>query len=255
MSEYQSYLRDCKCEREGIILHEGKAVCRWCRTPYAKGGCLFYEPEHFKKHKPEWEILSFKDKIRPFVLPVSEIPSCYKIEDYTKSNSSFTIHSVKRLSDGEEFCVGQICESTSVKGYVYKPIKRFFIKDNLMYVQLDEGYGNNDGCITINSIKKHIPKALFTTEDGVEITNGDKFYFVHDDFKSPIENFACAGFFNRQGTKFFSTKKAAEEYILLNKPIQVSYKEILEVFTRRKRWPDEVIGRDVKDFFQSKINP
>ncbi len=62
MPQYQSYLKDCDCKRDGIILHEGKAVCRWCRKPYEKGGCLFYESEQFEKEKDipkEWEITSY----------------------------------------------------------------------------------------------------------------------------------------------------------------------------------------------------
>lgn len=49
--EYQSYLKDCDCYT-GIILIDNKAVCRWCRKPYAKGGKMFYEPGHVEVKKP-----------------------------------------------------------------------------------------------------------------------------------------------------------------------------------------------------------
>jgi len=50
-NSYQTYLKDCDCENGGIILHEGEAVCRWCRKPYGKGGKMYYEPNHFKASK------------------------------------------------------------------------------------------------------------------------------------------------------------------------------------------------------------
>src|SRR6185312_3942529 len=49
--EYQTYLKDCNCKHDGIIIKDGIAVCRWCRTPYGKGGCMLYEEEHFKVNK------------------------------------------------------------------------------------------------------------------------------------------------------------------------------------------------------------
>jgi hypothetical protein len=45
---YQTYLKDCDCSNGGIIIHDGIAVCRWCRKQYCKGGDINYEPQHFK---------------------------------------------------------------------------------------------------------------------------------------------------------------------------------------------------------------
>lgn len=39
---HQTYLQDCECTTHGVILYDGKAICRWCRKPYAKGGLIGY---------------------------------------------------------------------------------------------------------------------------------------------------------------------------------------------------------------------
>lgn len=60
---HQTYLKGCNCSNGGIILHEGKAVCRWCLTPYGKGGCISYPPESFKKPEPELKPLPEKEYV------------------------------------------------------------------------------------------------------------------------------------------------------------------------------------------------
>jgi hypothetical protein len=47
----QTYLKDCDCTNGGIIIHDGEAVCRWCLTPYAEGGCISYPDERFPQSK------------------------------------------------------------------------------------------------------------------------------------------------------------------------------------------------------------
>jgi len=44
---YHTFLKDCECDTAGVLLHEGIICCRWCRTPYAKGGQMNYEQDHF----------------------------------------------------------------------------------------------------------------------------------------------------------------------------------------------------------------
>lgn len=37
----QSYILNCKCNiSPGIIIKEGKLVCRWCNTELTKGGSV-----------------------------------------------------------------------------------------------------------------------------------------------------------------------------------------------------------------------
>lgn len=75
---------------------------------------------------------------------------------------------------------------------------------------------------------------MFTTEDGVDIMKGDKVYFTCEKYSYNVVNifdpehdcalYSCA--LNRT-YKTFSTKEAAEEYIILNKPC-LSINDILK---------------------------
>ena len=60
---------------------------------------------------------------------------------------------------------------------------------------------------------------MFCTEDGVDVFKGDKFYIckLHDWKLIPCSASKNATF-SIDKSKKFSTKEAAEEYILMNKP-------------------------------------
>ena len=59
-----------------------------------------------------------------------------------------------------------------------------------------------------------IDKPLFTTEDGVDIYEGDRIYCIFSDF-----SIGFTGKLNFKPTTLcFSSKERAEEYILMNKP-------------------------------------
>ena len=86
---------------------------------------------------------------------------------------------------------------------------------------------------SLNSIK-HIKQPLFTTEDGVDIFESDEFYNTWD-LKIPNKEIAVSrkkDFYNEKPVNkhciYFSTKEAAEEYILMHKPC-LSLKEVLEI--------------------------
>lgn len=115
----------------------------------------------------------------------------------------YDIYQVKRLSDGEVFTVGDRVTA----GF----IKKFWLQANNLIVTVNTG--THDLQISLkNLIKKEKP--LFTTEDGVDIFEGDKFYTVRtSDFKllQPYTVYS-------DDVVHFSTKEAAEEYILMNKP-------------------------------------
>lgn len=92
---------------------------------------------------------------------------------------------------------------------------------------------------------KHAKKPLFTTEDGVDIFEGESYYeLITPDFhnKPCIWNILptkTRGNINydqegnrRNGRIWFSTKEKAEDYILMNKPC-LSMKEVLNC---REAW-------------------
>ena len=141
------------------------------------------------------------------------------IEPYWK------IHSVKRLSDGEIFTIGDIVKCEDCKG----KITSLEIYDNDIYLngidnKMPFGYTL---CNTLDcfEIPQKVKQPLFTTEDGVDIFEGDEFIVVN------------IFTFNKHRTgkyletnhmyKYFSTKEKAEEYILLNKPC-LSYGDVQE---------------------------
>lgn len=196
--------------------------------------------EEFKasKQKPkEWEILSFKQNsdIRDLWLPV---PGCdgglwalngrgsipYKTEEIL-NNPLYSIHSVRRLSDGEVFTVGE----RATYGIATAPIEEFSITDDRMYVTGGEDAGHSFGCFLAYLSKPKQP--LFTTEDGKPVYKGDQYVKVNNysDW-SIVTGFEAQGSQdNYKGLKF-STKEAAEEYVLLNKPL-LSVGDIISLFS------------------------
>ena len=152
MSAYQTYLKDCDCSTEGIIIYNNKAVCRRCRKPYAQGGVINYEKEHFEE------------------------------------------------------------------------------------------------------VKLNIP--LFTTEDGVQIFEGDSVYSVSQIYLSSLFHSSCGIktklIANRDNLILFSKKEAAEEYILLNKPIEITQKEIMGAIKSACSYTFITIDA-IAELFKSKI--
>lgn len=71
--------------------------------------------------------------------------------------------------------------------------------------------------------EEQVKPPIFTTEDGVDIYKGDIYYGLRiakiDFLKLEIYPFSGNFFSGKDSSfKYFSTKEAAEEYILLNKP-------------------------------------
>ena len=137
----------------------------------------------------------------------------------------WNIHSVKRLSDGEVFTIGDEYSNDAAGIYTKELIHHIDIVDNecRVYAVEDSGY------YPIKYIDK-IPKKtpLFATEDGVSIFKGDRFSVVQpntfqilNECRYPLTapaKWVC-----------FSTEEKAKEYILLNKPC-LSLNDFLSVF-------------------------
>lgn len=90
-------------------------------------------------------------------------------------------------------------------------ISKFEVDSNGIRVFFEEKPKNYH--VSLNSIR-HIKTPLFTTEDGIDIFEGDRVYSVTPNF--------CIGYSGSLKYKpiqlCFSTKEAVEEYILMNKP-------------------------------------
>jgi hypothetical protein len=137
--------------------------------------------------------------------------------------SKYKIHSVKRLSDGQVFTVGDKVDYTD--GFFkkstscYCPINSFSIKDDKIYINLH--YAGESGNRTIEDWVKVKP-VLLVTEDGVDIYEGDYPWLVNNRCNKPYQwnNGTGSGITNLSSkhNKYFSTKEAAEDYLILNKP-------------------------------------
>lgn len=130
------------------------------------------------------------------------------------------IHSVKRLSDGEIFTVGDKIESYNTT----KTIKRIELPESnpndIGFITKSTSYPGTGYQYLIKDNVKKVKQPLFTTEDGVNIYVGD---YISTVLLDTMEIFTDCGLVGRdtrpvEGFKYFSTKEKAEEYILMNKP-------------------------------------
>jgi len=148
----------------------------------------------------------------------------YTLEEIL-NNPLYSIHSIKRLSDGEVFSIGdkiKTCVSNT-----YASIYGFKIENNNLQINHTHAYlldkqcpETPSGCHLYLISKKKKP--LLTTEDGVDIFEGDIFYLFttayNDKTRINIYEQVANYHYNNCTQKSFSTKEAAKEYILMNKP-------------------------------------
>lgn len=138
------------------------------------------------------------------------------IENILKYPNDFTIHSIKRLSDGEIFTVGDKVKQVSWIG----PIKEIKIVGpmNNCFVFIDCGDRVLDYLLSV--VEKLTP--LFKTEDGIDVFEGDLPWFLRvKENAGEQEKLWTMGKFegnirfrSKSDTyKWFSTKEAAQVYV------------------------------------------
>ena len=178
-----------------------------------------------KEIKKDYEILFVITNNNKFIEKVYNQDAT--IEPYWK------IHSVKRLSDGEIFTIGDIIDTRVDNKYkqeileINLGINDLLLKDKLIF-KTKSGY-------VISHIAVKVKMPLCTTEDGVDIYLGNKSWILHKNswYLSPaaiVHNNSNWTPNENEAHWRFSTKEKAEEYILLNKPC-LSLKEIKETTT------------------------
>ena len=205
---------------------------------------LSHFPENWEEVieiKKDYEILSFRDKKNHSYFGINIFTDCKTEESlniyllYLKSNK-VEIYSVKRLSDGEIFTIGdniQHYQDSRDNGIINK----FEIqsKTDILLVNFIGDRKENNNIIKdykyCNSIDvvNHFKKPLFKTEDGVDIYEDSKGPLKYDIFptvdiitydlshcsmRSPIASYRD----QYNDIKIFSTLEKAQEYIDLNKP-------------------------------------
>jgi len=166
-------------------------------------------------------------------------------EHIVKQN--YKIHSVKRLSDGEIFTVDD--EVKSIHWYEEIPfttIEGFHINKHMdckpigsMIIEVKGYCRDKSNWLSLEKSMKNHKKPLFTTEDGVDIFIGDSYWTLNTKVDDWIfEELAARDNINyfyknkdyakNTGIYYFSTKEAAEEYLLMNKPC-LSINDVLNV--------------------------
>lgn len=186
-----------------------------------------------KSKLKEWEITAIRNKGEENQNEWYKTPEGLWTVDESEAVSWETIpnfceiYSVKRLSDNIEFAIGDNftdkCENNLIKKCICKIKSIEFIKsDNTIQLSVDDEYA----CDLLDAVKV---EKLFTTEDGVDIYDGG-IYWINDGYYKSISRIATKiGPKLTLADKAHSTKEAAEEYILMNKPC-LSYKEVENIF-------------------------
>lgn len=152
------------------------------------------------------------------------ITAPYSTQEITNHNG-YGIHSVKRLSDGEVFTVGdKIKGYDNDNGFIISHIWIGSSNDLVLANYPKNAKGFNRSCFIKGAIKVKTP--LFTTEDGVDVYEGDKVFGIDRNWKVFEFNALCK--IDNELFKRFSTKEAAEEYVLMNK-LCLSINEVMNI--------------------------
>jgi hypothetical protein len=185
----------------------------------------------------DYEILSFRSKELSYYIPRIQKDGTYldcPINSEKGSGASlewmlnereYYIESVKRLSDGEVFHLGDICFPTSTPSNKLPISEIWFTQSGDLRLSSDN-YTMSIGGLT----KYEEPKVLFKTLDGQEMKFGDKFYVVDTKYFKIFEAEAGITFKTEKWIKnSYADKKFAEEWILNNKPV-LSLNDLLSVW-------------------------
>jgi len=140
---------------------------------------------------------------------------------------------------------------------------RYEPNKNSCFWQIDNFYIREDGVLLVRSKDnlmvetlstiKHMDKLpLFTTEDGVEICQGEKFYIVDEKYGKFKMHETIGGHFTKEHKerKRFASKENAEFYVLRNSPC-LSVNDIL--FHERLICIKGVIEDSLVELAKSKI--
>ena len=162
----------------------------------------------------------------------------------------YQINSVRRLSDGKVFTIGDIVGEPC---FAF-PIKQFKLCNEectILISSYNKLHGSGNYNTRLKDLKK-VKQPLFTTEDGVDIFEGDSYCKVNNQSDySLVTGFIAEGAQdNYRGLKF-STKEKAEEYILMNKPC-LSLNDLLENVPSRGNIMGEYLS-NLKEVVKNRI--
>lgn len=172
--------------------------------------------------------------------------------NYWMNDKDASIHSVKRLSDGEVFKVGDV---VGAKHKANVTIKLFNIVKEKMMVECGDDY-----CDLYWLTKMVSGEPLFITFDGKELFNAnDRCWWLRvEDWEIGIQPYVHKELSNDKHFKYFSTEEAAKTYCFMNKPC-LSLVEVIQQSEWHSGGNDETVcfkfkKSDLKKFAQQKIN-
>ena len=176
-------------------------------------------PQNIKEEKPEWEMLSYEFNNRVYIPntePYIELSKGFKDKEYS-------IHSVKRLSDGEVFSLGdRVYFNNGITRGISWAIDNFYIRaDNVMLARSKDNI--NVELVGKNLHKEKLPPkeekpVLHTTIDGKEIKEYDSFYYIGDAFNICETALLPNEKWDNKKLKTFYYIENAKSFILKNKP-------------------------------------
>lgn len=215
---------------------------------YISDHCIINFPEFWQKILPKtYEILSVADETFPKNVYNKSDKDFDKYIQFEKTGHGFlSIYSVKRLSDGIIFTINDL-----VKNYfpTHDHIKSINLIDNEVIIKFEKG------SVKLCNAIKIIPKQkLFTTEDGVDVFEGNKYYYIYQN--QIFDRIAVDAKYASLKGYYFSAKGVAEEYILLNKQC-LSLQELLDRSIETNDPDDssfELYIDDIKKLVKSKCN-
>lgn len=198
--------------------------------------------EKIEEKKDTAEVLSYTprttDDLVVCSIPVTDLPSF----EYSE------IRMVRRISDGEVFRLGEAFITHTGKTDRISKI-RIIREFNEVSLEWATGLGNTE----LQNAKKYSP--LFTTEDGKSILEGNSFYpvCIKDGFGFTPFTFIPQKWtkrcLNKESFKYFSTKEAAQNFIIENKPC-LSVKDVLKALNTK----DFCTEVNLKDAVKNKFN-
>jgi len=208
-----------------------------CTNEYIIYDCSKY-PEFWEEViENDYEILEIQGKYGSI--------SSYK-KQYDSDLKDKSIYKIKRLSDGEIFTIGDkvIGDYTNNK---------YNINSFVINKRFDKIIINGED-IHLNECEKE--KLLFTTEDGIDIFEGDVFTTLNKNLLEPPVTYT-ANLEHKKYDKYldFSTKEKAEEYLFMNKSC-LSYKEASDIMLHRdiSAHYKKIIREKLKELVKQKLN-
>lgn len=178
----------------------------------------------------------------------------WEILEWSTPHGWHTIKSVKRLSDGEIFTVGdEVIHKTDPKELANTAkIASLFVPIDMNKIWFH--FDNSDCVKDLSNFNKLPAKTpLFTSEDGVPIYEDSKLWYLYlpygDITEWKIAKTIIAKLDGQEKFKLFSTEEAAKAYWDKHKPQEKEYtkKDLENAFIGGKRWETFTHYMQLKD--------